>query len=376
MAYKAFQDFYHEQSIKHLLLHDHKGVLVSPPFATESCKDYSKVLCIDGNQQWTIDLDLPPVTSKFNGAITIGDSIWFIPYGIWDDFNTVVQLKNFEPIYHKINMPGKGQFYSTATNGATAFSFPLGYKDTSYGLYISNDTVSVIPFDKQSHMKLHMGTVYCNGRYWSAPRSDNPGYINMMSFDGDKLTAYPIDVKNPSVTRKYTDIIVKGTVMYVLPFGEQPGMTELIEFDTVTNTYTLHELSMPDFAKKFNCGVLVDDTIVALPYGDDNTEDSNYGLVYDTNTGEHFTFDIGITHGGKYRFRSGISYKGNAVFLPSGTPACPILVINKQGQVIHEQYMSEYLLGRPVIHNESLMTMAHNLSTQESQLLLLDSFLK
>ena len=164
--------------------------------------------------------------------------------------------------------------------------------------------------------------------------------------------------------------------MYVLPIGEQPGMTELIEFDTVTNTYTLHELGMPDFAKKFNCGILVDDTIIALPYGDDNTEDSNYGLIYNTITGEHFTFDIGITHGGKYRFRSGISYKGNAVFLPSGTPACPILVINKQGQLVHKQYMSEYLLGRPVIHNGSLMTMAHNLSTQESQLLLLDSFLK
>jgi len=181
MAYKAFQDFYHEQSIKHLLLHEHKDILVSPPFATESCKDYSKVLCIDGDKQWTIDLDLPPVTSKFNGAITMGDSVWFIPYGIWDDFNIVVQLKNFEPIYHKIDMPGKGQFYSTATNGTTAFSFPLGYEDTSYGLYISNETVTVVPFDKQSHMKLHMGTVYCNGRYWSAPRSDNSGYINTLS---------------------------------------------------------------------------------------------------------------------------------------------------------------------------------------------------
>lgn len=376
MTYKAFQDFYHEQSIKHLLLHEHNGMLISPPFATESCKTYSKVLCINGDKQWTIDLDLPPVTSKFNGAVTLGDSVWFIPYGIWDDFNIVVQLKNFEPIYHKIDMLGKGQFYSTATDGNTAFSFPLGYEDTSYGLYISNDTVKVIPFDKQSHMKLHMGTVYCNGRYWSAPRSDNPGYINMMSFDGEQLIAYPINVKNPDVTRKYTDIIVKGTTMYVLPFGEQPGMTELIEFDTVTNMYSLHELDMPDFAKKFNCGVLIDDTIIALPYGDDNTEDSNYGLVYDTITSEHFIFDIGIVHGGKYRFRSGISYKGNAVFLPSGTPACPILVINKQGQIIHQKYMSEYLLGRPVIHNGSLMTMAHNLSTQENQLLFLDSFLK
>jgi hypothetical protein len=120
----------------------------------------------------------------------------------------------------------------------------------------------------------------------------------------------------------------------------------------------------------------VDDTIIALPYGDDNTEDSNYGLVYDTVTNKHSTFDIGITHGGKYRFRSGIAYKGNAVFLPSGTPACPILVINKQGEIIHKQYMSEYLLGRPIIHNGSLMTMAHNMSTQESQLMLLDSFLK
>ena len=41
--YKAFQDFYKEQSIKHMLLVEHNNELLSPPFATEKCKDYSKV---------------------------------------------------------------------------------------------------------------------------------------------------------------------------------------------------------------------------------------------------------------------------------------------------------------------------------------------
>jgi hypothetical protein len=188
MAYKAFQDFYHEEAIKHLVLHNHNGVLISPPFATEKCKDYSKVMCLDGNDVTFIDLDLPPATSKFNAIASIGDSVWFIPYGIWDDFNIVVQLKNGSPIYHKIDLPGKGQFYNIATDGKTAFSFPLGYEDTSYGIYIKDEKVQIIDFNKQGHTKLHMGTVYCNGSYWSAPRGDTPGYCDLVKFDGKDIT--------------------------------------------------------------------------------------------------------------------------------------------------------------------------------------------
>ena len=28
-----------------------------------------------------------------------------------------------------------------------------------------------------------MGTVYCNGKYWSMPRGDVAGYNNLVSFD-------------------------------------------------------------------------------------------------------------------------------------------------------------------------------------------------
>lgn len=372
MKYKAFQDFYLEESIKHLVLHEHKGTLISPPFATEQCKDYSKVLCFKDGRQWTIDLDLPPATSKFNGIVTIDDSVWFIPYGIWDDFNVTVQLKNFQPIYHKIDMPGKGQFYSAATNGTTAFSFPLGYEDTSYGLYIEKESVKLIPFDRQDHIKLHMGTVYCNSRYWSAPRSDTPGYVNFMSFDGKELINFPISVKNPQVTRKYSDIIVKENMLYSLPFGETSGITEVIEFDTETNQYRLYDLDIPDFAKKFNVGVLVDDVIIALPYGDEYTEDSNLGLLYNTTTHEYKTFDTGLSWGGKYRFRSGISHNGCAVFLPSGTPSCPIFVIDKQGNIIKKEMRDRYILGRPVVYNDSVMTMSYDMQTKEQELIKID----
>lgn len=374
MKYKAFEDFYKEEPIKHLVLHNHNNVLVSPPFATEQCKDYSKVMCKDGDHTWFIDLDLPAATSKFNAISSIGDSVWFIPYGIWDDFNVVVQLKDFKPIYHYIDKSGKGQFYSSATDGKTAFSFPLGYEETSYGIHIKDDCVHTVEFDRQEHTKTHMGTVHANGKYWSAPRGDTAGYINMTSFDGNNIETFPINVKNPNVTRKYSDIIVNGNTLYILPFGETPGVSELIEFDTVTNTYKLHELDIPDFAKKYNAGVLVEDTIIALPYGDEHANDSNWGLTYNIVTGKCNTFDIGLSFGGKYRFRSGIAYGDNAMFLPTGTPSCPILTINKHGKILARDMLADHLLGRPIIHKNSVVTMGHNFNDKESYIVTLDSF--
>lgn len=373
MTYKAFQDFYHEESIKHLLVHKHNDCLISPPFATEQCKDYSDIMVIDKDLNVRyIHLGLPLATSKFNACVSIGESVWFIPYGIWDDFNIVVQIKDFVPIYHYINKTGRGQFYSVASDGNTAFSFPLGYEETSYGIYIKDDTVCTIDFDKKEHTKLHMGTVFCNGKYWSAPRSDSPGYTSLMSFDGTQLQSYTIDVKDPSITRKYTDITVVGNTLYAIPYGETKGMTEVLEFDTETNSYTLHDLDIPDFAKKFNVSVLVGHVIVALPYGDEYENDSNWGLVYNTLTKEYHTFDIGLSFGGKYRYRCGISYKGNAVFFPTGTPTCPILVIDTQGNIIKKQEVTNSLLGRPVLFNGKIVTMAYNFDTKENYIFTLD----
>ena len=375
MKYKAFQDFYIEENIKHLVLHEHNGILISPPFATEKCRDYNKVLCIDGDTIRYIDLELPSATSKFNAVTSIDNSVWFIPYGIWDDFNVVVQLKDFSPIYHKIDKPGKGQFYNIATDGATAFSFPLGYEHTSYGIFIKDEQVNTIDIDRQEHIKLHMGCVFANGKYWSAPRSDTPGYVNMVSFDGDNIQTYPIYVNNPDVTRKYTDIIVKGNTLYSLPFGETPGLTELLEFDTETNTYILHELKIPDFAKKYNVGVLVNDVIIALPYGDEHYLDSNWGLVYDTITGEHFLFDIGLKFGGKYRFRSGIEFNNMAVFFPTGTPTCPIMCIDSTG-IIKKIELPNLLVGRPILHKNKLCTIAYHIQTEKHFVLSMDSSLE
>ena len=376
MKYKAFEDFYREEPIKHLVLHEHNGLLVSPPFATELCKDYSKVMVKDGDNIFHISLDLPPATSKYNAVTSIDDSIWFIPYGIWDDFNIVVQLKDLKPIYHVIDKPGKGQFYSIATNGQTAFSFPLGYEETSYGIYIENETVTTIDFDKQGHTKMHMGTVYCNGRYWSAPRGDTPGYTSLTSFDGKIVRHYPINIKNPSVTRKFSDIIVSGDTLFMLPFGETPGVNELIEFDTVTNTYKIRELDIPDFAKKYNTGVLIEDTIVALPYGDEHYNDSQWGLTYNIVTGQHKAFDIGLSFGGKYRFRSGVAYGKSAVFLPTGTPSCPILFIDKTGTIRASEDFSDHLLGRPIVQGDKIHTIGHNFKDKESYVVTLDSFLR
>lgn len=374
MSYKAFQDFYIEEDIKHLVLHEHNGLLVSPPFCTEKCKKYSSVMVmnVEENRKWFVDLDIPEATSKFNSVVSLNDSIWFIPYGIWDDFDVVVQLKNFKPIYHKIKKTGKGQFYSVATNGQTAFSFPLGYQDTSFCIYIKDDTVHTIDFQKEFHSKLHMGTVYCNGSYWSAPRGDTENYINLVKFDGKQILFFPLDLKNKKNTRKYSDLIVVENILYALPYGENSGTTEILEFDTITETYKLYDLDIPDFAKKFNTGVLVDDVIVAVPYGDEHQQNSNWGLIFNIKTKEYKIFDIGLTFGGKYRFRSGVNVNGKAVFLPTGSPACPILVIDKDGNVSKIDWNSNYILGRPIIYNNQIVTMCYDSLNQENYLLKID----
>lgn len=362
MGYKAFQDYYKEAEIKHLLLQVYGDLLISPPFATDNCKDYSKVMVIDNDVASYINLDLPPATSKFSASVLINDSIWFIPYGIWDNFNIVVELTNLKPVYHTINKPGKGQFYGAATNGTTAFSFPLGYEDTSFGIYIKDNKVNTVDFNEPGHTKLHMGTVWCNNRYWSPPRSDEPGYVTVACYDGVKIMTYNINVNDPSITRKYSDFVVCGNTLYALPFGEQPGMTEVLEFDTETDNHRLHRLDVPDFAKKYNCMVLIDDIIIGLPYGTGKEFDSNWGVSFNTVTKESTAFDIGkdLAHGGKYRYRCGINYNGSAVFMPSGTPSCPVIKVTKELDVITVQ-LDDIMMGRPVIYKDKLKALGYHM---------------
>lgn len=356
MQYKAFEDWYHEADIKHLVLQEYKGSLVSPPFATEKCKDYSTFVFFDGKN---IKLNLPNATSKTNACETINGDIWCVPYGIYDEFDVVVQIKDNQPIYHKLNFKGKGQFYSLATDGTTGFSFPLGYAGTNVGIYI-NDGVKTIPLPVQGK-KLHMGTVYCNGRYWSMPRSDDPGYNLLLSFDGERIESYPITGIDNSITRKYSDIIVVGKTLYALPFGETAGLNEIVEFDTTSNTLSIHPINGHDFAKKYNNGVYLNGKIVGLPYGEDYNDDSNWGIVFDTETKTSRQFDIGLKFGGKYRYRSGIAFNNHAYFFPAGTPSCPIIKLDSNGNILRQVYMKDWLVGRPVIHNNLLKCISYNI---------------
>jgi hypothetical protein len=367
MTYKAFQDWYKEASIKHLIIKEYKGNLVSPPFATELCKNYSTFKILN---DCDIILDLPPSTSKTNVCEIINNDIWMIPYGIWDDLNRIVQIKDNIPIYHDIYVKGKGQFYSLASNGETGFSFPLGYEDTNFAIYINNG-VNLINIPVKGK-KLHMGTVYCNGSYWSMPRGDDPGYNLILEFDGTQVNSYPIEGIDNSITRKYTDIIVAGDTLYALPFGETAGLNEVVEFNTNTKELKLHNTQCKDFSKKYNCGVLIGDKIIAVPYGEDYNDDSNWGLIFDTKTKKSTNFDIGIKFGGKYRFRSGVAFNSHAVFVPAGTPSCPILKINDEGKILKEVYLREYLLGRPIIQNDKLKVIGYHIENKTHHLLEFD----
>lgn len=375
MSYKAFEDFYREAEIRHLVLHKHQDYLVSPPFCTDKCKDYNKFLYFkDGNISF-IDLELPPATSKFNGICSIGSSIWAIPYGIFDNFHTILQIENGHPTYHIIDKPGKGQFYSLASDGQQGFSFPLGYEDTAFAIHIKDGQIKLVDFETNGHRKMHMGTVYCNGKFWSAPRGDTEGYSNVVSFDGTTINKYPIEFKQSHILRKYTDFIVRNNKLYALPFGQNAHLDEVLIFDTDTLTYELKQINIPVFFKKFNCGVLVDDTIIALPYGDKGQDNSNYGISFNCDTGESksFNFSDSLGFGGKYRFRSGIEYNGFAVFFPSGTPAAPLIVLDKQGNNVHRSYYTDYVLGRPIEYNGKLCSIAYEIKTKNQFLLCISS---
>lgn len=371
MSYKAFQDWYHEAELKHLLLFSYKGRnLISPPFATELCKTYSKIWHSEGH---SIELDLPPVTSKTSACAVIDDEVWIIPYGIYDNFNTVVQISNGSPIYHTLPFTGKGQYYSVASDNETAFSFPLGYEGTNFGIYIKNNTVTAIKLPMPGK-KLHMGTVFCNNSYWSMPRGDTE-YNLLLEFDGSKFIEHYIDV-DPKITRKYTDIITKGNTLYSLPFGETAGLNEVVEFDTQSKTAKYHKLNVPDFAKKYNCAVLLDDVIIGLPYGDEHAQDSNWGVVFDTINKTSKAIDIGISHGGKYRYRCGVAYKDNAYFFPSGTPSCPILQINKEGNIVRSKQFDNILFGRPIVHANLLHVIAYDIKTKDHNIYIFDNNLR
>jgi len=365
MTYKAFQDWYREGNIKHLLLYKHNGYLISPPFATERCPEYNKIMKYDGTVNY-IDTDIPPCISKTNSVVEVDGTSWFIPYGIYDEFNCVLQLTDDTPINHTIESMGKGQFYSGASDGKQAFSFPLGYSGTQYALHIKDNIPTLIPFE-HSVPKAHMGTVYCNGRFWSMPRGDEPGYNDLMSFDGKNFEYYSIPV-NPSSTRKYTDLVSVANTLYSLPFGETPGLNEVVEFDTETKQIQLHKLDVPDFAKKYNCMVLNGNHIIGLPYGDEYCEDSNWGIVFNIVTKQSKCFDIGITHGGKYRYRSGITYYSLAVFFPGGTPQCPIIAVNTAGEIVYCKHYPNLMFGRPIIHEQQIHVVAYDIHTEKQYL--------
>lgn len=367
MTYKKFQDWYIEGNIKHLLLYKHNDCLISPPFSTERCIDYNKIMKYDGEVTY-IDTDLPPCVSKTNCVVSVNNNSWLIPYGIYEsNYNTVLQLTpDFVPINNYIEAEGKGQFYSGASNGTEAFSFPLGYEDTQYALYIKDDIPKLIPFN-HSVAKAHMGTVYCNGKFYSMPRGDEPGYTKLMCFDGENFTSYDVPV-NPDITRKFTDFVVKNNMIYSLPYGEQQGLNEVVEFNTETNTINLYKLDVPDFAKKYNSMVLNGNHIIGLPYGDEYCEDSNWGIVFDTVTKQSKSFDIGINHGGKYRYRSGICYYNLSVFFPGGTPSCPIIAVNTAGDIVYRKHYPEIMFGRPVIYDSKIYVLGYNIHTEKQYL--------
>jgi hypothetical protein len=372
MKYKSFEDFYRDANIKHLVVWEDNGELISPPFCTDKCKDYSKVLHYKNGEVTYQDVETQSATSKFNSMARVGKSIWFAPYGIWDNFNTVLELRSGKSLSHTISSTAKGQFYNLASNGEHAFASPLGYEEVSFALFIKDHTVKQIPMPTTGELKKHMGTVWCNGHYWSPPRGEGYDYNQILKFNPDTEELSFITVDLPKARRKYSDFIVVGDKLFALPLGRDYELNHILVVDTNTDKTELVELDVPRFVKKYNAGVVLNDVIIAMPYGHKDNGDANHGLVFNTKTYKHTTFDIGANFGGKYRFRSGIAFNGLAVFLPTGTPAAPIIVVDKKGNILFEETNTNFILGRPELYNEMVYTLAYEIATGDCYMFTLD----
>ena len=217
-----------------------------------------------------------------------------------------------------------------------------------------------------------MGTVWCNGHYWSPPRGEGYDYNQILKFNPDTEELSFISVDLPKARRKYSDFIVAGNKLFALPLGSDLDLNQVLVVNTTNDSTELIELNVPLFTKKYNAGVLLGDTIVAMPYGNKDDGNANFGLLFNTITHEHKTFNIGVTFGGKYRFRSGIEFNGLAVFLPAGTPAAPIIVVNEQGSILFQQTIPEYILARPIVYKDAIYSLAYQVETGNMFLFTLD----
>ena len=367
MSYKSFEDFYREAEIKHLVIWENDNDIISPPFCTDKCKDYSNVMVLNDTLKF-IHTDTPPATSKFNSMARIGDSLWFAPYGIWDQFNTVLEIRNGKAVSHTIDSNAKGQFYNLASNGTSAFAAPLGYETVSFALFIKDGVVKQIPMPDNGELKKHMGVVYLNGHYWSPPRGEGYDYNQILKFNPDTEELSFITVDLPKTRRKYSDFIVAGDKLFALPLGREFELKHMLIVDTLTDQTELVELNVPQFVKKYNAGVLLGDTIVAMPYGHKDDKDNNYGLLFNTKTYEHSTFDVGQEFGGKYRFRSGIEFNGLAVFFPTGSQNVDLMAVNNKGEVVWKRLFQDYVFGRPIVHDGRVKTIAYHIESKKHYL--------
>lgn len=374
MGYKSFEDFYRDTEIKHLVLFEQDGKLISPPFCTDKCKDYSRVMILENDVFTFMDVDTQPATSKYNTMANINGTLYFAPYGIWDKFNTLLSLNNQDARSYKIISNSKGQFYNMASNGNTGFASPLGYDPVSFAIYIKDWKIQQIEVPGTDELKRHMGTVFLNGSYYSPPRGESYDYDRILKFEieTEQLTLIPVP-NLVKARRKYSDFIVAGDKLFALPFGRDLELKHMLVYDTTQETVELVELNIPDFVKKYNGGVLIDDTIIALPYGHKDNGDANFGLVFNVDTYKHKIFDIGQSFGGKYRFRSGIAYNGVAVFLPAGTPNADIIVVDKEGNILFRKQMPAYIIGRPILYNTCITSLAYKIETKEHFLFKLDA---
>jgi hypothetical protein len=309
--------------------------------------------------------------------VSIGNSVFFAPYGIWDEFNTVLELDlngAGKAKYHTLDSTGKGQFYNMATDGVTAFAAPLGYEPVSFCLFIKDGKVKQIVVPESPVLKRHMGSVFLNGNYYSPPRGETLDYNCILKFDPVTESVTLITVPDlPQSKRKYSDFIAVGDKLYALPFGREQYLQHMLVLDTTDDSVELVELNVPKFMKKYNAGVVLGDIIVAMPYGHKDDGDANYGLLFNTTTYEHTSFDIGTSFGGKYRFQCGVEYQGNAVFFPTGTPNADIIVVDRQGTIVFRKNLPNYVLGRPVVHNNSIYTIAYEIKTKTHYMLCIDS---
>jgi hypothetical protein len=151
---------------------------------------------------------------------------------------------------------------------------------------------------KSTSRKYYSNTVSANGKIYFPPAGHEEDWCEMLIIDSNTDTWRTVNLEIGKESKKYfTGCESSNGKIYYIPRGgcvcmpteswkEFGDLAEILVVDTTTDTF--HTIDISEYfvdnttIEKYNCSVIVDDKIFALPYGESDSFQTL--LVFDTIT--------------------------------------------------------------------------------------------